>query len=404
MLAQDIPFYQNKAYLANALSHFSIDVLNNSRNVIFGILAVSMGLADSDLGLIALIYAVGNALLQPAFGWAGDKFGARWLVIGGTGWMILFYGIGALAPENIAIIALTIAGIGSGAFHPSGTMVAGRSSKSRRNQATAYFFMAGQIGLFLGPVIAGVLLDQWGRPGYALLPLIATIPFIMDLIWLREDGLHPAHQQRDHAPAAISPPQTTTSHASTGQSRREMVRTALPLRSSLLLLIIILSINTVSISIVTYSPKLFTELAFSASYVGWLAGLFMLGSAAGGIVGGNIADRFSGRLAIRLGAAGGILPTFFFIPSPTALQIGLLFLSGFFVGMPHSVLVIRVQSLLPGRQAMASGLTLGLMFFGGAVGSWIVGHVADAFGLATTLQWLALLLLLPVVAAFLLRD
>jgi FSR family fosmidomycin resistance protein-like MFS transporter len=54
-----------------------------------------------------------------------------------------------------------------------------------------------------------------------------------------------------------------------------------------------------------------------------------------------------------------------------------------------------VQSLLPGRRAFASGLTLGLMFFSGAVGSYLLGVVADEIGLATALQ---ALILLPVVA------
>jgi len=77
-------------------------------------------------------------------------------------------------------------------------------------------------------------------------------------------------------------------------------------------------------------------------------------------------------------------------------------LSGFFVGMPHSVLVIQVQSLLPGRRALASGLTLGLMFFGGSVGSYVLGVVADQIGLGMALQWTAALLPIGALAGFLL--
>jgi predicted MFS family arabinose efflux permease len=73
--------------------------------------------------------------------------------------------------------------------------------------------------------------------------------------------------------------------------------------------------------------------------------------------------------------------------------------AGLFAGMPHSVLVISAQSLLPGRRAFASGLTLGLMFFSGAVGSLVLGLAADQIGLEAALQGLVLLLIAAAVAA-----
>jgi len=93
--------------------------------------------------------------------------------------------------------------------------------------------------------------------------------------------------------------------------------------------------------------------------------------------------------------AGCILPIYFFIPAGDPWRFGLLVITGFFAGMPHSVLVILVQTLLPGRRAFASGLTLGLMFFSGAIGTYVLGVVADEIGLATALQ---ALIVLPLVA------
>jgi predicted MFS family arabinose efflux permease len=58
-----------------------------------------------------------------------------------------------------------------------------------------------------------------------------------------------------------------------------------------------------------------------------------------------------------------------------------------------------VQALLPDRQALASGLALGFMFFGGAAGSYVLGVIADQVGLAPALQWSALLMLAAAAAA-----
>jgi FSR family fosmidomycin resistance protein-like MFS transporter len=155
------------------LTHFFVDVLNNSRTLLVAIVAVSIGLTNAEVGIALLLYNIGSALLQPVFGWMADRFGPRWLVVGGMGWMIGLYGVAAVAPDWPALVAITLAGLGSGAFHPTGAKVAGEVSTTARNQATAVFFTAGQLGLFVGPVLAGGLLDSYGRIGFLALPFLA---------------------------------------------------------------------------------------------------------------------------------------------------------------------------------------------------------------------------------------
>ena len=128
----------------------------------------------------------------------------------------------------------------------------------------------------------------------------------------------------------------------------------------------------------------------------------MLGSAVGGLVGGTLGDRLGRRPAILIGVLGAIIPLYFYIPAGDPWRFVLLLTAGFFAGMPHSVLVISAQALLPGRRAFASGLTLGLMFFSGAIGSYIVGVVADEAGLQTALQGLVILLIIAAAGTLLL--
>src|SRR5690606_31645235 len=137
-------------------------------------------------------------------------------------------------------------------------------------------------------------------------------------------------------------------------------------------------------------------------YVGWIAGLFMMGAAIGGVVGGGLADRFGGRPVIALSMLGAIAPIYLYIPAPDALRFPLLFLAGFFGGMPHSIVILMVQGLLPGKRAFASGLTLGAMFFSGAVGSYSLGIIAVHTALDQALQGTALLPILGAAAALLL--
>ncbi|MCA9942961.1 MAG: MFS transporter [Anaerolineales bacterium] len=383
MATNQAAVYRERPFLAVSLTHFFVDVLNNGRNLLVALLAVSLGLTNAQVGIALLLYNVGNALSQPLFGWLADRIGARLLVIGGLGWMIVFYAIASLAGDWLALIALTVASLGSGAFHPTGTMVASRTSITYRSRITALFFMAGQIGLFLGPVLAGIMLDAYGRPGYILLPVLALTAFASSWRWLVDAPRVPKK-------AEIKTPVEK--------------ETAVPLppqfwRRVTVLSLVILASSTASIAIITFTPILFTDQGYDQSLIGWLSGLIMMGSAVGGLVGGTLGDRIAGKWVILLGLLGSVLPYYFFVPANVPWQAGLLLLAGFFGGMPHTILVIMVQSLLPRQQAMASGLALGFMFFSGAVGSYFVGLIADRIGLAITLQGMAFLPLAAVLAA-----
>jgi MFS transporter, FSR family, fosmidomycin resistance protein len=376
-------FWRQKAYVATSLTHFFVDVLNSGRTLLVAIIAVAIGLSNAQVGFFLLLYNVSSALSQPVFGWLADRFGPRWPIVGGMGWMILFYSLAAMSADWPALIAITVAGFGSGAFHPAGAMVAGQISQEQRARATAVFFMAGQIGLFIGPVLAGFVLGLFDRPGYLVLPLLSLLAFGGGWRWVRADqpvtavDLAPRLPEQEKGLPLVE----------TTPTRRPRRR-----QTAILLAAIVVLINTASIGTINLVPKLFTEWGLAPAYVGWTAGLLMMGSAVGGVFGGTMADRLgSGRWPILVGCLGAILPLYSYIPAADPWRFLLLLLAGFFMGMPHSILVLEAQGLMPGRRALASGLILGFMFFGGAVGTYLVGLIADRIGLALALQYLAVL-------------
>lgn len=375
-------YLRDRAYLAASGSHFFVDVLNSSRTVLVALLAQPLGLSNSQVGIALMLYNVGSALAQPFFGVAADRRGPRWFIAGGLAWMVVMYGLAAIWGGWAALGFITLAGFGSGAMHPAGAMVASESSTQARTQATGFFFASGQTGLFLGPILAGILLEAFGRPGYLVLPVLAVSAVVAGWRWV-SDRQFTALEQLE---VALAP----------------AWRRPIPWRTVIPLTVIIVTSSTIGIATINFAPKLFADQGYSPVYVGLSAGLYMMGSAVGGITGGTMADRLNKRLPILLGMAGCILPLYFYIPAGDPWRFGLLVLTGFFAGMPHSVLVIMVQSLLPGRRAFASGLTLGLMFFSGAIGSYLLGVAADEVNLVTALQALIILPLIAIVFTLLL--
>lgn len=375
---QTAEFLRDRAYVAASGSHFFVDILNNSRTLLVALLAVSLGLSNAQVGIALLLYNVGSALSQPFFGVLADRHGPRWYISGGLAWMVAMYSLAVVWGGWAALAFITLAGFGSGAVHPAGAMVASESSVRARTQATGFFFAAGQTGLFIGPILAGLLLEAFGQPGYLVLPALALSAVVAAWRWVSNQRFTNL-ERRELAGSAA-------------ERRRLDWRTLVPLT------VVIMTSSTIGIATINFAPKLFAEQGYSPAYVGWTAGLYMMGSAVGGITGGALADRINRRLPLLLGMIGAILPLYFYIPAGDPWRFGLLVLSGFFAGMPHSVLVIMVQSLLPGRRAFASGLTLGLMFFSGAIGTYLLGVAADEVGLVTALQALIVLPMTAIVA------
>ena len=381
-----IDFYRQREYWANGLTHFSIDFLNSGRNLAMALLAVALGLSNAQLGIVLLVYNIGSALLQPFFGWLTDRVGARWLVIGGLAWMIVFSTITALASDWIAVIALTLSGIGSGAFHPAGATVATRHSYRNRSRATSLFFVMGMSGMFLGPVVAGFALDAWSRPGYLLLPLIVLLPLVGSMAGMRggqEQGA-PAADEGGAAPA----------QRPVGSARRQRRAAAwLPLA------LLIFCYSGVGVTILTYLPKHYADLGRDLNAAGTLVSIYLFGGMLGNLLGGILADRWgSGKRVIMLGMGAAVVPLFLGLSLDGNPQRLMLFLAGIGGSMPHSILVLLVQSMLPRRRGFASGLALGGMFFSGSIGSIFFGMLGDRIGLARTLPLVALL---PLCAFFL---
>lgn len=378
-------FLGERDYQAVALTHFFVDVLNNSRTLLVALLAVSLGLSNTQVGISLVIYNIGNALTQPFFGGMADRIGPRNLVLFGMAWMIVFYSIAAVAGDWIAFAAITVAGLGSGAFHPSGAMIASHASVIARAQATSVFFMAGQLGFLVGPIVTGLLLEQFNRTALLVVPFLALTALIGSWRSVSRDG-------HDYGAAM--------SDAVGGQSiglLRSIPRSAVP--QALALAGIILCVSTTSTALVTYTPVLFTDMGIASGQVGLMAATLALGVLVGGVTAGTLADRIGGRLVVILSMFLAVVPVYASFSSDGFTRLALLAIAGFFIGMPHSILVLAGQNLLPGRRGAASGIILGFTFFAGSVGALLIGVAADQIGLDQALKAVAILPLIAAVIA-----
>jgi len=267
-----MPLLFDSLFSSVALSHLMVDVFNSSRPV----LLTYLGLTETQIALISTIYIWASALTQPFFGWISDRVGPRWLAAGGVLWMAIFFSGAVYIPGAGGLLCLIIAALGSSSFHPVGTVQAtlqGRNHMAgRETTAASLFFMAGQMGHFVGPVITGLILARLGLPGLVILPIV-SVPIGFALAYqLRANHPHPRPMHGD-----------------------DEIRLQASVGFIVLLAIVATLQSWSQANMINFVPKYIKDLGLSAVTYGNIAGLFMGGSALGNVIGGHFGDRYAKR-------------------------------------------------------------------------------------------------------------
>jgi len=372
----------NSLFSSIALSHLMVDVFNSARPV----LLTYLGLSETQIAVISTIYIWASALTQPFFGWLSDRVGPRWLAAGGVLWMTIFFTGAVYVPGTGGLVCLIVAALGSSSFHPVGTAQAtlqGRSHLAgRETTAASLFFMAGQLGHFIGPILTGLILAWLGLHWLVILSVI-SIPIGFSLAYqLRHNHPHPRPKHDD------------------GKIR---------LQAGIGFIILLATVATLQSwaqsNMIAFVPKYIKDLGQSAVTYGYIAGLFMGGSALGNVIGGHLGDKFTKR---KVAATALFLAAF---PIFIVSRIGwspwlyvLIPLSGACTGAVHSIMVVLAQRAISGGMALASGLILGFIFSAGALGLLLTGPLAENYGFPTVLVMTTGLVLLASPLAWMLRE
>jgi len=369
--------FTNTILLSTLFGHLAVDILNGQRSVLFTYLSIPLGLSITSLGIYSTAYIVVASLLQPVFGYLTDRIGPRWVMAGGILWMGLFYSSGILVPGISGLLLLVVASLGSGAFHPAGTMQAtliGRELfKGRETSSASYFFLFGQLGLFAGPLVSGIILESSGIRGL-LWVCALTVPSALYAAFSGNALTRHTHSRSEQ----------------TGQAAVGPTKMARKVLLSMALLAAFQSWAQANMS--TYLPKHLELLNKTPAEYGLLTALFMGGSAVGNVLGGNLADRYGKRRVAAISLTLAALPIGAIALTGWSTWLYVLIpLAGFFTGSTHTIIVVLAQRVIPSGMGLASGLILGFMFSAGALGAMLSGYFADLWGMPLMFGFTAVL-------------
>lgn len=372
-----------KRLFATTYGHFSIDIINSSTAMVLTAMAAPdrFNLSVGDIALGALLYQICASMSQPIFGSLTDRLQGRWVAGVGLLWTIIFYSTAMFMPSYPTFLGcLMIGGLGSGAFHAAGVFNAPASGGKRSTLATSIFFLGGQTGLAIGPIIAGFILSRTGIHGLPFTAIAMLPAVIVMLIFM-------------NAPVTDLPTAKSSGNVTGGKSTVTLV--------ILFMLLITLRSGTAQ-TFSTLLPKYFDLQGMQPNEYGLLLGWFTFLGALGTFSSGFLGDRFDRRWTIIISL---LISTPFYLwmlnSDGTSYYIASA-IASFSVSISHTILIVMAQELAPKSRGLVGGLVLGFIFASGSTVAWLAGEVADITGLPPVLNALALLPIGAAICALLL--
>lgn len=375
------------------LCHLLNDAIQSVVPAMFPILQKSMGLSFTQLGIIAFSLNMVSSVMQPVVGIFTDKKPMPYaLPIGLTFTLFGVFGLGFAPGFGMVVLSVLFIGLGSAVFHPEGSRVAHMAAGNRRGLAQSIYQVGGNTGQSLAPLITALILVPLGQIGASWFTIVAALAVIL-LFYI-------ANWYNQSLMTTSVPLKKKNASIDTNKGLSPEVKKAL------VFILLLIFARSWYISGMTNFYAFYTikEYALTIKESQLFLFAFLVSGAFGTFFGGPLADRFGKKKIISFSMLATV-PFSILIPFvPAFLAFIFLLLTGFILMTSFSVTVVYAQELVPGKIGTMSGLTVGLAFGMGAIGSVGLGYIADAIGLQTMMMGIGLLPLLGLIAFLLPSD
>lgn len=371
-----------------SLSHFLNDLIQSIIPAIYPIIKEQFGFTFSQIGVITFAFQMTSSILQPLTGLFADKRPQPYAL--SLGMCITLVGLLMLAFVDgflSIILAVSIVGFGSAAFHPTASRVAQLASGGKKSLAQSIFQVGGNGGSAIGPLLAALIILPYGQHAISWFGLAAVLAA---LIMLRVGTWYKARLM----------------FVPSGRAFAGNVRTDITPRAkygALLILVLLMFSKYFYTACITsyFTFFLIDKFGVSVQTSQLCLFLFLAAFAMGTVAGGMLGDRFGRKYVIWFSILGSAP---FALAMPYVGLTGTIacaFLSGLVIASAFSSIVVYATDLMPDKIGMISGVFFGLMFGLGGLGSAFFGWLADKTSVEYIFQISSLLPLLGIVAGFL---
>lgn len=343
---------------------------------------VAAGLGVGKGAFLISAFTITSSLLQPVFGYLVDQKNQRWMVYLGTLWMAGLVSLaGVVKYYPLQLVLVTLAGMGTAAFHPQASAMISAVSGHRKGFFQALFVAAGNVGWALTPLMTVPFVLHFGlgmSPAFFLLGLGAAL-----MLWLTAPRL-------ETNPRAAPPP----FWSAIGHVWADLVKVVLVVACRSLAYFGLVAFLPLYLQHANVSPLTSSRLLF----------LMLFAGALGGMAGGYLSDSV-GRKPVIVGSLALATPVFYlYLHSTGVAAYILLALAGACLLASFSVTVVVAQELISKNAAVASGLVLGFGVGTGGLGVGLMGLLAQRWGMDLVIDLLITLPLLAGLLGLFIRD
>lgn len=366
--------------------HFVNDSYSSIIFPLLPLLQAKLHLTSAQVFWLAPLYAISSSLLQPVYGFVSDRYARRFFAVFGPAITAIFVSMIGLAPSYAMLTLLLVAGgIGIGSFHPQGAAMAAAASGERRRIGMAMFSALGTIGFAFGPLVITRVVAGYG---------LEHSYYVIGLGLVTSAVLYRVCPPLD-APQKIAP---------SVEKIKWQLFNALGRAWKPLLLLYLITVIRSGLQMTTnnYLPFLLKERGYGLTDTGNAHTIFLLLGGIGGLAGGLVSERFSGRMVTLYSGlfAGPLMIGAFITNGP--LSLALLGLGGFFLLSTIPVNVVMAQELVPGETSTVSALMMGAAWGVGALAPPVLDYFVPAYGFRNVLIFASAVTMLSAVCAYLL--
>jgi FSR family fosmidomycin resistance protein-like MFS transporter len=372
---------------AIAFAHLLNDLIQAIIPSIYPILKANYGLTFTQIGLITFAFQLTASIFQPFVGYYTDKYPKPFSQIFG-----MFFSIAGIVSLSFAdnfywiLLSVCLVGTGSAIFHPESARISNMASGGKRGLAQSIFQVGGNLGTALGPLLVALIVVPNGQrfilwfliAGIIGLAIIGRIAF-----WYRNHLL------------------TRANNRNTFMSFHDLPKKKVQIYIAILLIVIFSKFFYNASLSSYYTFYLIEKFHLSIRQAQFHLFLFLIAYAIGTILGGPLGDKI-GRKHVILISVFGAAPFTLLLPYATLFWTDILMvIIALVMSSAFPAILVYAQELVPKKLGMVSGLFYGFAFGMGALGSALLGILADHTSVQYVYEICSFLPLIGVICYFL---
>ena len=348
---------------AISFAHLLNDLIQAIIPSVYPILKEKYNLSFSQIGLITFAFQFSASILQPFVGYYTDKHPKPFSQV--YGMLFSLAGIVSLSFADSfewIVISVMLIGTGSAIFHPESARISNLASGGKRGLAQSIFQVGGNFGTAMSPLLVALIVVPHGQK-FILWFVIAAVVALGIISKI-------AFWYRDHL---IYRTDKSALFFDLHDLSKLRVKWSIAI-----LLIVIFSKFFYSASLSTYYTFfLMDKFQLSIREAQFHMFVYLIAYTLGTILGGPLGDKF-GRKYIIWFSVFGATPFALLLPYVNLFWTDVLMVViGVIISSAFPAIIVYAQELIPKKLGMISGLFYGFAFGMGALGSALLGILAD---------------------------